>query len=612
MRIVLAASLVTLGLCLPSQEAWSASGDPDPAFGDEGVAVAVFTEGFSEASCAVRQADGKIVAAGPTAPTFSDPYSIAIARFNADGSLDPGFGGDGTVVTDVAPSYDYAVQVLAQSDGKLVVVAQSEMTGDFENSEISLVRYNTDGTLDATFGTGGKVTTAIGSGRDGPGAATLQADDRIVVIGYTVGVTTDELVARFDSAGALDPTFGTGGIVALDFDGRNDSGAAVAVQSDGSIVVAGTSYNGNFFGDGTVATLARLDASGTLDPAFGTAGRVVESVAYNSLFQALAIQTDGSIVAYGATGYLQNLTFRLFRYDASGTADPGFAGGPTDFSPTGAPGTLALGASDEFAAVGDGFGVVRIAGDGTVDESFGIGGRMYLSGVSMGYAQAALIEPSRDIILAGSSIPDLEAPQVSMTVARLKGAGESCITDSDCGACEYCSAGACTIGSRTGCIVAATGDARMKVVRKYPPEKRKLSVKWKGTVPPVDPAASDDVTICVYKGTERVMKVRTPAGGTCGTQDCWTAHGDSGYSYLDRARTSDGVKTIKITPDGFRASAAGLELSDTIDNVPIAYTLDVPADPILLQIHAGDDACLQASFDSNRRLKGTTFVGTSD
>ena len=159
-------------------------GDLDPTFGNGGKVVTDF--GFEDEAFAIAfQADGKIVAAGRAANSQGVYEFFGLARYNTNGSLDFGFGPNGTVFTDVAPGFDGASGIVLQSDGKIVTAG---CTSCFSGSaDFALVRYNTDGSLDTGFGTGGKVTVTFNSVSDYLFAVALQSDGKIVAAGSTSG-----------------------------------------------------------------------------------------------------------------------------------------------------------------------------------------------------------------------------------------------------------------------------------------------------------------------------------------------------------------------------------------------------------------------------------------
>jgi len=162
--------------------------------------------------------------------------------FAQPGSLDNSFGTGGKLTTDFGSSDDLGYSVALQTDGKIVVAGYS---GSYPNDDFALVRYNTDGTLDNTFGTGGKLTTDFGSSDDLGYSVALQTDGKIIVAGRSNNGLDDFGLCRYNTNGTLDNTFGTGGKLTTDFGSSDDLGYSVALQTDGKIVVTGGS-NGDF------------------------------------------------------------------------------------------------------------------------------------------------------------------------------------------------------------------------------------------------------------------------------------------------------------------------------------------------------------------------------
>jgi uncharacterized delta-60 repeat protein len=218
-RASVAAILMTLSLVLAGE---GAPGDLDPSFGVGGKVTTDF--GAQEvAEDLVLQPDGKLVAAGS-----------ALARYRPDGRLDPSFGVGGKVTTDFGAS-----ALVRQPDGKLVVAGTTTVTGF---PDFALARYLPDGTLDASFGVGGTVITDFGGGEFGR-ALVLQPDGKLVVAGLCQGCDgdIDFILARYLADGSLDAMFGVGGKVTTDFGGLNDRAFALVLQPDGKLVAAGGS-----------------------------------------------------------------------------------------------------------------------------------------------------------------------------------------------------------------------------------------------------------------------------------------------------------------------------------------------------------------------------------
>jgi uncharacterized delta-60 repeat protein len=269
---------------------YSSEGVIDTAFGTSG-AVSTTIGTFSSIYALALQSDGKIVAAGYTNDGSNNNF--ALARYNTDGTIDTTFGTDGIVVT-AGPGDDSAKALGIQSDGKIVAAGYSEVGG---NKCFAVARYNTDGSLDTTFGTDGIVITAIGSIDDEINALRIQSNGYIIVAGESKNSSNyDIALARYNSKGVLDTSFGTNGKVITAIGSGDDKAYALGILSDGSIVTAGYSVSGskaNF-------ALLRYNSGGSLITGFGTGGKVTTTIGGgNSWAHALAVQSDGRLVAAG-------------------------------------------------------------------------------------------------------------------------------------------------------------------------------------------------------------------------------------------------------------------------------------------------------------------------
>lgn len=278
------------------------------------------------------------------------------------------------------------------------------------------------GSLDTTFGTGGVATTAFGTGEDFGYATAIQTDGKIIVAGSVDGSGTDFAVARYTRDGALDATFGTGGKVRIDFSGKSDVARAVAVQSDGKIVVAGSTVNASNeerFG------IVRLSAVGALDTGFGTGGRVVTALPGSSADQALAVLVQGSghIVVGGSAsfGATTGLDFALARYTSAGVLDSSFGSGGTVTTAiranTGSDVVHALAeqAGKIVAVGGEGdFQAARYTASGVLDGTFGTGGKVNaLFGSTIGVANAVAVDAQNRLVLAGQRDNDTAAARLN-------------------------------------------------------------------------------------------------------------------------------------------------------------------------------------------------------
>jgi uncharacterized delta-60 repeat protein len=247
------------------------------------------------------QPDGKIVVTGDfnlTPANGSDFGDFTLARFNANGSLDAGFGGNGTgqLTTDIGAATNAARNIVLQPDGAIVV--SGKPTGSsvgFDHTDV--LRYTANGLLDASFGSGGKLTLP---GIDVGQGLVRQPDGKFVLVGgvtATVPFAARFLLLRLRADGSTDTTFGTAGTVDTAFSVISATASAVALQADGKIVVVGTtalSANSNF-------VVARYNANGTLDAGFsnGTGVLAVDFFGADDVGENVLLQPDGKIVVSG-------------------------------------------------------------------------------------------------------------------------------------------------------------------------------------------------------------------------------------------------------------------------------------------------------------------------
>ncbi|HJQ27048.1 MAG TPA: delta-60 repeat domain-containing protein [Blastocatellia bacterium] len=295
----------------------AAAGDLDPTFGNGGK---IMTYPGSVNALAI-QPDGKIIAAGPAGSEIS---GMAVTRYNPDGSTDLSFGVGGKAQAGLAQAV--ATAVALQSDGKIVVGGNA---GDLAAQDFALARFNPDGSLDPTFGIGGRVITDFFGYKDTLTALVIQPDGKIAVAGsaFHEPQKYDFALARYDASGNLDVSFGIGGKAVTDFFNNDDYDevAGMALQADGKIVAAGYA---NYFSRHRAA-VARYTADGSLDPTFGAGGKTTTDFYASgfSEFTALSVQTDGKLVAAGWTDGAGDNEFAVARYMASGLLDPTFGEG---------------------------------------------------------------------------------------------------------------------------------------------------------------------------------------------------------------------------------------------------------------------------------------------
>jgi len=226
------------------------------------------------------QSDGKIVMVGNTAGTTGD---FIVARFTSSGALDTTFSSDGWTVDNIGSSTDVAHGVALQSDGKIVVAGES-------GGNLAVARYTTSGALDTTFSSDGKDTVDLGTSTDFGFGVAIQSDGKIVIAGTGSQIS----VVRYTTSGALDTTFSSDGIASDGFGSGLSQGYQVALQSNGKIVIAGH-HSGDF-------AIARYTTSGALDTTFSDNGHRTMSFSAIARAYAVAIQSDGKIVAAGSNG----------------------------------------------------------------------------------------------------------------------------------------------------------------------------------------------------------------------------------------------------------------------------------------------------------------------
>lgn len=238
------------------------------------------------------------------------------------GTLDNTFSGDGKLTTSFGFEFDLAYSVAIQPDGKIVAVGYT----DSDTRNIALARYNTDGTLDNSFSNDGKQITDFSSGSDEAYAVALQTDGKIVVAGRSSGDGTysDIALARYNTNGTLDNSFSDDGKVLTDFSFGPDDAYAVAIQPDGKIVVAGTTNGDNDLD----FVIVQYNTDGTLDLGFGEDGkRTTDFGSTIDVAFALLIQPDGNIVVVGTSWGVnaENPVFALARYLPDGAPDNSFS-----------------------------------------------------------------------------------------------------------------------------------------------------------------------------------------------------------------------------------------------------------------------------------------------
>lgn len=390
------------------------SGDLDPTFGVGGKVLVHFTQYVGERGHGVLiQSDGKILLGGES--NFGD----AVARFNPNGTLDGTFGSGGK-------SYQYThgfpAAMALVADDKFIMAGGSWLTG-ITKEYFYMRRYNDDGTLDSTFGSGGAVATDMGDSAFALNAA-IQKDGKIILVGLSQrGANQDFGVVRYNSDGSLDTSFGSGGMVTTELGKQRNRCSSVAIQPDGKILAGGYSETG---AEDASFAVVRYLPNGVLDPSFNGNGKVTSNFGYGSEAFGVTVQNDGKILLGGWV----NLHFALARYNTDGTLDTSFGTNHTglvtqDVGSWDGWSKIAVQTDGKILAVGQtaSSGLVVVARydpNGLPDSSFGVNGVSLVAlGSKMSEADALALQPDGKLLVAGTAW-STTSPYNDIALARLE------------------------------------------------------------------------------------------------------------------------------------------------------------------------------------------------
>jgi uncharacterized delta-60 repeat protein len=387
---------------------YNPNGSLDSTFDNDGIALTDVGRTYDEAQGLIRQPDDKLVAAGLA--RLGGAGDFALVRYNLDGSIDTSFGTNGRVRTDFFGFDDMALGLVLQADGKLV--AGGYAIHPYSGYDFAMARYNTDGTLDQSYGIGGISTSDFfGSSTDWAFRLAIQPDGKVVAVGATLNTISnnyDFAIARYDTSGQLDPTFasyGKPGAGATDFSGGTDYALTLLIQPDGGILVGGLAYSpSNGSND---QALARYLPDGTLDETFATYGKkgVVTTDFFGDYDQilALGVQPDGKILAAGHAKHpVRHFEFALSRYNSDGTRDTSFGYGgllSTDFfgGPDGVHGMI-LQEDGKAVVTGDAYNP-HTNGDDFVLSRYRVADPDWIGGVVSNLAEGAFNTPSSRVTI---------------------------------------------------------------------------------------------------------------------------------------------------------------------------------------------------------------------
>ncbi len=463
--------------------------------------------------------EGKILVAGASRSSVQD---FAALRFQADGTLDSTFGTGGIVVTRVGPygSVAFAAVGYPASPADKIVLAGTAPSIPKRGSiqaDFALARYNADGSLDSTFNykqvtkksaTFGTVQTDLGGGGGAWQAeyitdALVQPDGKIVAGGVSDASGAERFtLARYTAAGKLDTTFGVGGAVTTSFGGTLDRAAAVTLHQ-GNILAVGTAFG---VGVGPDFALARYTSNGSLDTSFGAGGKVVTDFGESDKLSAVAIDADDTIVVIGNAPQGGICRFGLARYLPNGSLDASFGTGGRVQSDLGHEGPVpsdvaidprsrkivAVGTADDR---GGEFLVARFNADGSLDSTFGTGGVVFTAIPNLSArAKSVLIQPDGKIVVSGDGfdLPYVSPGHYRIALARYDTYGN---LDPSFGASGAASASSESPAALTDAALADTGRQQLALaaLMQYEDQLQAKPARGKGLamVPAVDLALAE-------------------------------------------------------------------------------------------------------------------------
>ena len=337
-------------------------------------------------------------------------FSASTASLTATpGSLDAGFNNTGVVIKDFGAS-EALCAVVVLPDGKIVAAGTTDVEG---HDDILVVRYLPNGTLDSSFSMdGSEITNLLATSNETATAMAVQPDGKIVVVGYTdanSGTNLDMFAVRFNANGGLDSSFGFSGKYTINpTPSADDRATGVAILPDGKIMIGGSSRTNS----STAFALARLTASGVLDPTFSGDGYQEVAAGYSEC-QAMAVQPDGKIILVGQSKSIGTEDFVVARCNSNGTLDNTFSGDglvKTNIIGKDAAYATAIQPDGKIVVAGHANGgtdsvAVRYLTDGTLDTSFSSGGIYQNSFGGLSSFSAVVLEANGKILLGGASGP---------------------------------------------------------------------------------------------------------------------------------------------------------------------------------------------------------------
>jgi uncharacterized delta-60 repeat protein len=384
------------------------AGSLTASFGTGGLVFTDFGTAGADFAHGVGFKSGRIYAVGSTSGGGAPNSEFAVARYKADGSLDAAFGTGGKVTTSFGATQDAIASKVTFSNGKIIVSGFSTALGGM--GDFALARYNLNGSLDMTFGSGGTVTTDFSGGSDDVAGNVLVRNGKLLVAGYTnAGGSQDFAVARYNLTGTLDTSFNVTGKVMTDFSGNSaDNGSQLCIWGGKIVVVGDSDANGT-----QDFAVARYNWSGSLDTSFNVTGKVTTDFNSGQDHAHACIIKAGKLIAVGWGNY----RFELARYNWDGSLDATFGSGGKVTTTFGVLDSYATGAVvvhgkllvDGYTYNGSSgaadFAVARYNSDGSLDATFGAGGKVTtdFGGVEFGSSVAASCSNTVKIVVSGFS-----------------------------------------------------------------------------------------------------------------------------------------------------------------------------------------------------------------
>jgi uncharacterized delta-60 repeat protein len=529
-----------------------ANGTLDTSFSDDGKAVFdIASNGNDVATTVVQQSDGKILMAGysvrSTASVITSYHDLSLVRLNANGTLDTTFDVDGKLKLDVAGSNDYGTRLAVQTDSKILLAGYSynfnynaDGVAASKSNDFSVVRLNANGSLDTKFSTDGKAVVDVGShSNDQLTGMVLLSDGKILLSGTsTTGRSTDFALVKLNANGSLDTSFSGDGKALFDVTGGVDTASTVTVQSDGKILIAGTS-------------MIRLNADGTLDTTFGSnvpnvasATDYIEGAAPVVLEMPFSV-SDKELIAAGSYG---GASLTIGRATA-GTTDLELTDGTID---------------DQFSGAGNlvldyGTGVATLSGVeiGSLISSYGDGRGVVTLAFNENATQATIDEVLKSIAYQNTS----HLPEAAVKLEWFFSDGnEGAQGTGDALATSATTDVNITLvnDAPTGALVISGDPTRWNVMTVTSDQINDAdNIDTNGAVDTVDPVTGAVLSPLTYQWYADGVKIAGATGTTLTLTHALTGKMLSVQaSYTDQGGTVETVKTASSTSVYYKAAAS--------------------------------------------------------